>query len=197
MKNINQKEKLLAKNLSPQKAEEFILTRGYARHLLGDLFDVPAMEVPLRALPGSPPLIAKEWGNISFSHCEDAILIGWCKEKIGVDIERSDRNFKAEKIISRFYNDQEKLDLKKLSPHLKGSQALKLWVLKESAIKLKNGNLAIDLSKWIIKNSLTNAYHEKLKIEIDTRFFKYKSWFIGIALNDIGFLEEEIEIHEI
>lgn len=197
MKNINQKEKLIAKDLSPQKAEEFILTRGYARHLLGDLFDVPPLEVPLRALPGSPPLLEKEWGNLSFSHCEDAILVGWCKEKIGVDIERSDRSFKSEKIISRFYNDQEKEDLKKLSPYLIGSQVLKLWVLKEAAIKLKNGNLAIDLSQWIIKNSLTKAYHEKLKIEIDTRLFNHKSWVMGIALNDIGFIEEDIEIYEI
>ena len=68
---------------------------------------------------------------------------------------------------------------------------------KEAAIKLKNGNLAIDLSQWIIKNSLTKAYHEKLKIEIDTRLFNHKSWVMGIALNDIGFIEEDIEIYEI
>ena len=197
MKSINQEEYLIARNLSPKKSEEFLLTRGYARHLLSAIFDVPPLGVPLKALSGSPPILEKGWGYLSFSHCEDAILIGWCKEKIGVDIERSDRNFKAKKIINRFYNPQERKNLENLSPYLIRSQALKFWVLKEAAIKLKNGNLAIDLSEWTIKNYLKKAYHEKLKLEIDTRFLKYKSWFIGIALNDIEFIKEEIEICEV
>ena len=197
MKNINQKEKLLAKKLSSQKAEEFILTRGYARYLIGNLFNVPPLEVPLKAHPGSPPILKKGWGNLSFSHCEDAILIGWCKEKIGVDIEKSNRKFKAEKIINRFYNDQERFYFENSSPYCIRSKALKLWVLKEAAIKLKNGNLAIGLSKWIIKNCLKKAYYEKNEIEIDIRFIEYKSWFIGIAFDDIELIEDEIEIYEI
>jgi len=181
LKNINQKEKLIAKDLSPQKAEEFILTRGYARHLLGDLFDVPPLEVPLRALPGSPPLLEKEWGNLSFSHCEDAILVGWCKEKIGVDIERSDRSFKSEKIISRFYNDQEKEDLKKLSPYLIGSQVLKLWVLKEAAIKLQKGKIVDDLRLWVINENFKDAFHIVNKQKIKVFHLNYQNWSLGLA----------------
>ena len=32
-------------------------------------------------------------GNISLSHCKDAITIVWHKNKIGIDIERTDRDF--------------------------------------------------------------------------------------------------------
>ena len=98
----------IAKKLSHHKAKEFILSRGYARYLLADIFKISPLEVPLKAFPGESPLLKKGFGYLSFSHCDDVILIGWCNQNIGIDIERSDRLFDPKRIIKRFFNKNEK-----------------------------------------------------------------------------------------
>ena len=60
------------------------------------------LEIPLKADPGKPPLLADGLGYISMSHCSDALLIGWSSTKIGVDIERKDRQFQAQKCPNAF-----------------------------------------------------------------------------------------------
>jgi len=173
----------IAKKLSHHKAKEFILSRGYARYLLADIFKISPLEVPLKAFPGESPLLKKGFGYLSFSHCDDVILIGWCNQNIGIDIERSDRLFDPKNIIKRFFNKNEKQYFKKLDPEKIRLETLKFWVLKEAAIKLNNGNLVTDLSNWIIENKFKKAYHEKLNLEIDIHLTICKSWFIGIANN--------------
>lgn len=135
------------------------------------------------AFPGKSPSLKKGFGYLSFSHCNDVILIGWCNQKIGIDIERSDRLINSKSIIKRFYNTNEIEYFKQLNPEKIRSEALRFWVLKEAAIKLNNGKLLLDLSNWIIKNKIKKAYHQKLNLEIDTHLTIYKSWFIGIANN--------------
>ena len=142
---ISQNEIDIAKKLSFHRAKEFILTRGYARFLLAEILSISPLEVPLMAYPGKSPSLKKGFGYLSFSHCNDAILIGWCKAKIGIDIERSDRLFDTKSIIKRFYNANEIEYFKKLNPEKFRSEALKFWVLKEAAIKLHNGKLVVDL----------------------------------------------------
>ena len=41
--------------------------------------------------------------NISLSHCKDAITIVWHKSKIGIDIERTDRDFNHIKFAKKYF----------------------------------------------------------------------------------------------
>ena len=82
-----------AKNLTSSRSKIFLETRSYLRQSLSKLFDLDPLKIPIKAQPGEPPSLPSGMGNISFSHCKDAIIIVWHKNKIGIDIERTDRNF--------------------------------------------------------------------------------------------------------
>jgi len=82
-----------AKTLTNSRSKIFLETRGYLRQSLSTLFDLDPLEIPINAHPGEPPSLPSGMGNISLSHCKDAITIVWHKGKIGIDIEITDRDF--------------------------------------------------------------------------------------------------------
>ena len=84
-----------AKNLTNSRSKIFLETRAYLRHSLSTLFDLDPLEIPLKAHPGEPPSLPNGMGNISLSHCKDAITIVWHKNKIGIDIERTDSQYQS------------------------------------------------------------------------------------------------------
>ena len=98
----------IAKKLSHSRAKIFLESRGYIRKSLAELFDLDPLEVPITAKPGEPPKLPTEMGNISLSHCKDAVAIAWNRERIGIDIERKDRIFKT---IDEVEKDKAKYDL--------------------------------------------------------------------------------------
>ena len=79
-----------AKKLTNSRSKIFLETRAYLRQSLSTLFDLDPLEIPINAQPGEPPSLPSGMGNISLSHCKDAITIVWHKGKIGIDIERID-----------------------------------------------------------------------------------------------------------
>ena len=92
-----------AKNLSSSRSKIFLETRAYLRQSLSTLFDLDPLEIPIHALPGEPPSLPSGMGNISLSHCQDAIIIVWHKNKIGIDIERTDRDFNYIKFAEKYF----------------------------------------------------------------------------------------------
>jgi len=92
-----------AKNLSSSRSKIFLETRAYLRQSLSTLFDLDPLEIPINAQPGEPPNLPSGLGNISLSHCKDAITIVWHKGKIGIDIERTDRDFKPYEICKKIF----------------------------------------------------------------------------------------------
>ena len=92
------KEIKIASTLSPARAKVFLESRAYIRHSLSNLFMVTPLEIPIEAEPGKPPILPKNMGFISMSHCKDACVVAWHKEKIGIDLERIDRIFNYEAI---------------------------------------------------------------------------------------------------
>ena len=182
-KPITSLEESLAKKLTPIRRNEYRVSRGMIREALSDLFEVPPLDIPLNAPPGKPPVLREGWGKINFSHCGDALLIGWSDQNIGVDIERIDRKFDAQSLAERFYSKEERNMLELLDKDEFHLNALKLWVFKESAIKWQKGSVAIDLSHWIITKDFTKAVNKKLGIELKIYYQVYKSWIIGVAHN--------------
>ena len=173
----------LSKKLSPKRSKEFIYTRGSVRAVLGDFFGIKPLKVPLEAPPGKPPKLNDGLGNITFSHCRDALFIGWSDIKVGVDIERKDRIFKSTSLIKRFYCEEEKKELETLNQRDQQQKALKFWIIKEAAIKWQEGTIAKDLSYWLIKEKQNKIYHEKLDILLNTEYKIYSFWSLGIAHN--------------
>ena len=192
VKPITDYENKLSKGLAPIRAKEFIYSRGYVREVLSNILGIPPLSIPLEAPPGKPPKLKEGLGSITFSHCIDALFIGWSDKKLGIDIERKDRKFNPNSLIERFYFEKEKKELKLIFGDELRINTLKLWVLKEAAIKWQNGSIASDLNKWLIRNNCKEAHHEELNISLNTYYFDYKSWYLGIANNS-----DDIEIKPI
>ena len=93
----------IANKLSKQRANIFLESRAYIRQSLGTFFNLNPLEMPIIANPGEPPELPKGMGYCSLSHCNDAIILVWNEKKIGIDIERLDRDFNYAKLAKKYF----------------------------------------------------------------------------------------------
>jgi len=183
LKPITKYEAEWADQLPIERSRQYQHARGYVRNALSEIWEVPALEIPLNAPPGKSPELLDGWGNISFSHCCDGLFIGWSPSRIGVDIERTDRAFQADRLTKRFFSKAEKEALSHLSGEDLRSAVLKQWVVKEAAIKWQRGKLAVDISQWSLCKKSNQAIHQSLGHEVGMHSFCYKSWYMAVAFD--------------
>ena len=184
LKSVSVDEIIDAQKLSHSRAKEFLYCRGYVRYFLSELFLIDPLKIPLEAPNNKKPLLKDDLGYVSWSNCKDALLIGWARNLIGVDIENKDRFFDARQINNRFFNNEEKEIYKTLDGEDLRSQTLKVWVLKEATIKCIDGRLIPDLGNIIIKENLKKALYVPNKSEFNLSLKEYEKWFLGIALKE-------------
>ena len=170
------KEINIASNLSLSRAKVFLESRFYIRDALSKLFDLNPLEIPLRANPGEPPSLPKGMGYVSMSHCQDACIICWNKERIGIDIECSDRNFNYKGLAQKYFY-QKIINNSELNKY----DILKYWSAIEAAIKWDRGKLSKDIKYWHYKNYKKNIFHIKKKLTVNMNQFSFLKWTISIA----------------
>ena len=195
IKPITDLEKIHAADLTPKRAEEYTFSRGHMRNVLSKILGIRPLDVPLESLPGKPPLLKCGLGNISLSHCKDALFIGWSSNKIGVDIERKDRKFQFKNVSERYFFKEEKKELEKLKADKLRLSILNLWVLKEASIKWQKGTIIRDLSLWKINKNYNFAYHQTLNISLNTFSLNKKSWILGVAHNSGELNYQDMDIN--
>ena len=178
---ITKEEENIAQRLGTRKSFQYRQSRGYIRELVSEIFEINPQNVPLNALPGKPPELNADLGHLSISHCNDKLLIGWSQKKIGVDIERKDRNFLAKKLAKRFFNSCENEILEKYDNREFNFQVLKTWVIKESLIKWQKGSISIDLIRWSIDKDKKKASHPDLHNKLSVFFKVFENWIISVA----------------
>ena len=166
----------IASNLTKARAKIFLETRYYMRDALSALFDINPLKVPITANPGKPPELPNGMGYISISHCKDAFIIGWHRENIGIDIERSDRDFNYQK-LARKYFQKENIKNYNLNKYL----ILKEWSAIEAAIKCDRGRLSRDIKEWQFRINKENLYHKSKKIKLNLIQIPFLDWAISIA----------------
>ncbi len=181
LKPITSDETEWAKRLPSQRSRQFRHSRGYVRQALSELWRIPPLSIPLNAPPGKPPVLAKGWGHISFSHCCDALLIGWSQQKLGVDLERRDRTFAAYKLVERYFSQEEKIALQDLNEEEFHAAVIQKWVIKEAAIKWQRGNLADDFKQWTYCKDPNLLYHKSNNQTINIQPVLFRSWCMAIA----------------
>jgi len=89
-------------------------------------------------------------------------------------------------LIKRFYPNEESELYDSLNGESLRLAALKSWFIKEASIKCLNGAISKDLSKLIIKDNYKKSIHRERNIELDTFYFDYSFWSIGIAYKSIN-----------
>ena len=189
---ISNEEKQWVTKLTTRRGWIYHFSRGCVRNVMSNMTGSDPLEIPLKADPGRPPILAEGWGHISMSHCSDALLIGWSTEKIGVDIERRDRKLKANQLSRRFFTEHENCEIEHLTPSQAKAQVLKRWVVKEAAIKWQSGKISTNLSQWIWENNSSFAYHKKLGYKVKIYKQNHEKWTYAIALNGNSMINEPI-----
>ena len=180
----SREEKKCAQKLTPRRRLLYHFSRGCMRHVMSNMTGLDPLDIPLKANPGEPPSLAEGWGYISMSHCSDALLIGWSSGKIGVDIERKDRQLQAYKLSKRFFTKYENFEIENLTSSEAKELVIKRWVVKEAAIKWQRGKIANEINQWIWRNKSSFANHKKLGHKIKIYEQNYDQWIYAIAIDE-------------
>jgi len=181
---ISSEEKEWVQKLTPRKGLIYHFSRGCMRHVMSNVSGIDPLEIPLKADPGEPPSLAKGLGHISMSHCSDALLIGWSSAKIGVDIERKDRQFQAHKLSKRFFTQHENKEIENLTPSQAKELVLKRWVVKEAAVKWQRGKIARNINQWIWTNKSSFAHNKRLGHTVKVYEQSHEQWTYAIAIDE-------------
>ena len=189
---ISKEEKELVQKLTPRRGLIYHFSRGCLRQVMSTLTDLDPLDIPLKADPGEPPILAKGWGYISMSHCSDALLIGWSQGKIGVDIERKDRHLQAHKLSRRFFTQSENCEIENLPPSQAKEQVLKRWVVKEAAVKWQRDKIANNINQWIWNNKSLFAHHKKLDHKVKVYVQDLDKWTYAIAIDGDSIIHQPI-----
>ena len=122
-------------------------------------------------------------GHVSISHCNDALVVVWHKNKIGIDIERSDRKFNYQAIAKKyFFKTNQSLNKKNLDR----SMVLNYWSIIEAAIKWDEGKISRDILEWEYLNNKNSIHHKKKKTNLYFDQFVFKYWTISIAYKNLN-----------
>ena len=194
-KYISPFEEKIAETLNNKKANSFRFSRGYLRHCLSKVFELPSQEIPLLSLPGEPPFLPKRFGYISMSHCKDALLIGWSKKRIGVDLESKERDIQINLLAKSkwFKKDLKNNDI--IQEHISEKDILKIWVLKEASIKSHIGSIFKDYANWRLIKDKNISINESLNIYRNTLHKEIKNWVMGLACEE--YIEDKKNLIEI
>ena len=183
------KEIKTAKNLSSSRSKIFLETRAYLRQSLSTLFDLDPLEIPISAHPGEPPSLPSGMGNISLSHCKDAITIVWHKNKIGIDIERTDRDFNHIKFAEKyFFHTNKSIHNNNLTKNM----ILNQWCAVEAAIKLDHGKLSKDINHWQYYEDPKELIHKKKNLNVNYSQINFHNWTISLAYEEKTSFNHEI-----
>ena len=86
-----------------------------------------------------------------------------------------------EKIVNRFFSENEKSYLNKLTPNEYSIETLKLWVSKEAAIKWDRGSLYKDITCWECDTESKNIINKKTKNKLNLSSFQLQNWYLSVA----------------
>jgi len=178
-----------ARNLSISRSKIFLETRANLRQSLSTLFDLKPLEIPINAHPGKPPILPADMGNISISHCKDAIAIVWHKNKIGIDIERTDRDFNHKKFAEKYFVHTNK---SVHNNYLTKNMILNQWCAVEAAIKWDHGKIAKDIKDWQFFENPKELIHKKKNIHLNYSQINFHNWTIALAYEKKTTLNPEI-----
>ena len=122
----------------------YIIGRASLRWALGGTLDVPPAAVPIvRGDRGRPKLDGIDGIDFNISHTDDAALIGIAHcVRIGVDIERVDRDVNADGLARKFLTPAEQATLAPLSADERRVRFLRYWTCKEAMSKATGDGLA-------------------------------------------------------
>ncbi len=175
-KICSKQELNIAKYLSSKSKIIFLESRSYIRESLSQFYNCHPLDINLIAPPGKPPSLLDNIGEISISHCKDALLVCLFENRIGVDIERSDRKFDHIGIAKRYFHRNNNYDLSR-------EKVLSNWTAIEASVKWDRGKLSEDITSWEIIKDKQIAINRKKNLSVNITQINFMNWSISLAFN--------------
>ena len=181
---ISETEQEYSNDLSEKRRDLYIYSRTCMRNALSQVFSLKPIDIPLDAPPSKPPLLPKDYGFVSLSHCVDGIVVGWSRNNIGVDIERRDRKVKLNLISNKIFTSKEFKFFSGINGYKEKSiKFLEYWVIKESLIKREKDSISKSINKWNWDYNSKEAFNISKRKFVKVQKILFKDWIIGVAYN--------------
>jgi 4'-phosphopantetheinyl transferase len=147
--------KRAAKLKIDQKKKQFIITRGALRKLLSNSLNKAAEKIKFSYGQHKKPYVKDQYNNKSIefniSHSGDYGLIAITLDhKVGVDIEKINREIDYQSLSNRFFSEKEKQELTSLDKNEQLDAFYRAWVRKESFIKATGKGIAYGLDRFSV-----------------------------------------------
>lgn len=180
---ISSEETKWKNHLSKFSFDNYRFTRGYLRKSLAKILKIDPLEVPLMSEPGKAPFLDSNDGFISISHTKEMLFLAFAPNTIGIDIENKYRSFKADRLVKRFFKENERKELSKIDSKNINKEVLKYWLIKESAYKWQSNKSSSDFFEWEWRKKYKFAVNKKKDLKVNTFFCNYQNYFLGVAYN--------------
>ncbi|HEX8815971.1 MAG TPA: 4'-phosphopantetheinyl transferase superfamily protein [Terriglobales bacterium] len=144
---------------------QFIVSRGLLRMVLGKYLKADPTELAFRAGPQGKPELAQD-GAIDFnlSHTRSLVAIAVTHAgAIGVDVERIRENVDSLQLAERYFSKQEFAWVRSHSVSKRAAAFFSCWTAKEAYIKALGGGLSIPLDGFAI---VPDATKSELQLEV-------------------------------
>jgi 4'-phosphopantetheinyl transferase len=131
----------------------YIIGRALLRALLGRTLSLAPPAVPIvRGERGRPRLDGIGGIDFNVSHTDDVALIGIVRDevRIGVDIERADREVNADGLARKFLTAPEQATLAPLAADERRVRFLRYWTCKEAMSKATGDGLAAPFRELVV-----------------------------------------------
>mgnify|MGYP000725312983 CR=1 FL=1 len=143
-------------------AQAFAMGRVFIRSVLEGVLDIHPLKLdlthhgkPYCPLPGSP--------RFNLSHGGEWLLISFCQSVwVGVDLEDSRRNVRAEALAKRYFSPAEQQQFSQTGDI---GSFMKIWTRKEARLKASGEGLTVPVSE---RCTLTERGWQYLEVKADT-----------------------------
>ncbi|MBN9520058.1 4'-phosphopantetheinyl transferase superfamily protein [bacterium] len=115
--------------------EQFTLSRGVVRRLLGGYLGLPPERVPITAAPSGKPFL--DGGDLHFNltHTTGLAVVAVANVRVGVDAEKRRDIPDADGLVRRFFSPAEREAYHALPSETRPDAFYRGWVCKEAVIK--------------------------------------------------------------
>ena len=134
-------------------SRRYILGRALLRWILGNALGLPPPAVPIvRGVRGRPQLANGAGIDFNVSHTRDVALIGIAHtRRIGVDVERADRDVRADGLARKFLTSAEQATLAPLPETERRELFLRYWTCKEAMSKATGDGLSAPMRRLEVR----------------------------------------------
>ena len=160
-----------------EKKKQFVIVRSVLRKLLSNTLGKSSKAIIFSYGQHKKPYIEEKYNNKSIefniSHSENYALIAITLDnKVGVDIEKINREIDYQSLSHRFFSEKEKDELTSLDKDDQLDAFYRAWVRKESFIKATGKGIAFGLDLF----SVSLAENKKSSIEVIPANLTNEQW---------------------